>query len=177
VKIHSETNRNLGKSLRLIDNKGYTIAVALALIFVSSLLIGYYFISRLPPEGYTTIYMLNYPQKKAADYPELLVINENNTFNVWVVVENHMGTRQSCEVLQKVIADKIPSFPVEANVENSYAQTIENGETWETLATVSINKPGSYSVIFELWIHDDNSGAFKFSHNYCVLKIEVVDQI
>jgi uncharacterized membrane protein len=178
VKIHSETNRNLGKSLRLIDNKGYTIAVALVLIFVSSLFIGYYLISRLPPEGYTTIYMLNYPQKKAADYPELLVINgneKNNTFNVWIVVENHMGTRQSYEVLQKVIADKIPSFPVEANAENSYAQTIENGETWETLATVSINEPGSYSVIYELWIYDE-TGELEFSHNYCVLNIEVVDQ-
>jgi uncharacterized membrane protein len=177
VKIHSETKRKLGKIPSLINNKGYTIAVALALIFVFSLLIGYYFISRLPPEGYTTIYMLNYPQKKAADYPELLVINENNTFNVWIVVENHMGTRQSCEVLQKVIADTIPSFPVETNAESSYAQTIENGETWETLATVSINEPGSYSVIFELWIYDDNAGELEFSHNYCVLKIEVVDQI
>lgn len=179
MKIHSETKRNLVKSLRLNNNKGYTIAVALALIFVFSLLIGYYLISRLPPEGYTTIYMLNYPQKKAADYPELLVINgneKNNTFNVWVVVENHMGTRQSCEVLQKVIADTVPSFPVETNAESSYAQTIENGETWETLATVSINEPGSYSVIFELWIYDDNAGALEFSHNYCVLKIEVVDQ-
>ena len=174
MKIHSETNRNLGKSLRLIDNKGYTIAVALALIFVSSLLIGYYLISRLPPEGYTTIYMLNYPQKKAADYPELLVVNENNTFNVWVVVENHMGTKQSCEVLQKVIGNMIPSFPVETDAERSYAQTIENGETRETLATVSINEPGSYSVIFELWIHDE-TGALKFSYNYCVLNIEVVD--
>jgi uncharacterized membrane protein len=176
VKIHSETNRSLGKSLRLIDNKGYTIAVALALIFVSSLLIGYYFISRLPPEGYTTIYMLNYPQKEAVDYPELLVINENNTFNVWIVVENHMSTRQSCEVLEKVIVDKIPSFPVEANVKNSYEQTIENGDTWETLATVSINEPGSYSVVFELWIYDETE-ALEFSHNYCVLNIEVVDQI
>jgi uncharacterized membrane protein len=176
VKIHSETNRNLGKIQSLISNKGYTIAVALALIFVSSLLIGYYFVSRLPPEGYTTVYALSYPQKKAADYPELLVVNENSTFNVWIVVENHMGTRQSCEVLQKVVADMIPSFPVEANVENSYAQTIENGETWETLATVSINEHGSYSVIFELWIYDE-TGALEFSYNYCVLNIEVVDQI
>ena len=177
MRIHSEAKRNLAKSLRLINNKGYTIAVALALIFVFSLLIGYYFISRLPPEGYTTIYMLSYPQKKAADYPELLVIKEkNNTFNVWIVVENHMGTRQSCEVLQKVIADTIPSFPVEANVESSYVQTIENGETWETLATVSINKPGSYYVIFELWIYDAEAGALEFSHNYCVLPVEVVDQ-
>ena len=174
MKIHSETNKKLGKIQSLIDNKGYTIAIAIALIFVSSLLIGYYLISRLPPEGYTTIYMLNYPQKKAADYPELLVVNENNTFNVWVVVENHMGTKQSCEVLQKVIGNMIPSFPVETDAERSYAQTIENGETRETLATVSINEPGSYSVIFELWIHDE-TGALKFSYNYCVLNIEVVD--
>jgi uncharacterized membrane protein len=176
VKIHSETNRKLGKIQSLINNKGYTIAVTLALIFVSSLLIGYYSISRLPPEGYTTIYLLNYPQKKAVDYPELLVVNENSTFNVWVVVENHMSTRQSCEVLQKVVADTIFSFPAEADAESSYTKTIENGEKWETLATVSINELGSYSVIFELWIHDE-TGALEFSHNYCVLKIEVVDQI
>jgi uncharacterized membrane protein len=175
MKIRLETNRKRGKIQNLIDNKGYTIAIVLALIFVSSLLLGYYFVSRLPPEGYTTVYMLSYPQKKAADYPELLVVNENSTFNVWIVVENHMGKRQSCEVLQKVVADMIPSFPVEATVESRYARTIENGEVWETLATVSINEPGSYSVIFELWIYDD-AGALKFSHNYLVLPIEVVEQ-
>lgn len=170
--------RKLGKSLKLNDNKGYTVAVVLALIFVSSLLIGYYLISRLPPEGYTTIYMLDYPQKKAIDYPELLVINEkNNTFNVWVVVENHMGTRQSFEVLQKVINDPISSFPVEADAESRYARAIENGETWETEAKVSINEPGNYLVIFELWIYDDKAEALQFSYNYCVLKIEVVDQL
>jgi uncharacterized membrane protein len=174
-----ETMRKLGKSLQLNDNKGYTVAVALALIIVSSILIGYYLISRLPPEGYTTIYMLD-SQKKAIDYPELLVINgneKNNTFNVWIVVENHMGTRQSFNVSQKVIKDPISSFPVEADVKSSYAKTIENGETWETLATVSINEPGSYSVIFELWIYNDETGTLEFSYNYCVLPIEVVDQI
>jgi uncharacterized membrane protein len=174
VKIASETNRSLSKNLRL-NNKGHKIAVAVVVIFVFSLLIGYYFVSRLPPEGYTTIYLLDYQHKKAIDYPELLVVNENNTFNVWVVVENHMGTRQSCEVLQKVIKGTIPSFPVEANVENSYAQTIENGEAWETLATVSINETGSYSVIFELWIYDE-AGTLQFSNNYCVLNIDVVNQ-
>jgi uncharacterized membrane protein len=170
--------RKLGRSLKLNDDKGYTVAVALALIIVSSILIGYYLVSRLPPEGYTTIYMFD-SQKKAIDYPELLVINgneKNNTFNVWIVVENHMGTRQSCEVLQKVINNPISSFPVEADVKSSYAKTIENGETWETLATVSINESGSYYVIFELWIYDE-TGALEFSYNYCVLSIEVVDQL
>lgn len=161
----------------LINNNGHTIAIALALIIVSSLLIGYYLVLLSPPEGYSTIFILDYTQKKAIDYPKLLVLNENNTFNVWIVVENRMGRTQSCEVLQKVIGDVIPSFPVETDVESSYTQTIENGESWETLATVSIDELGSYSVIFELWIYDDETAAFEFSYNFCVLNLEVVEQI
>jgi uncharacterized membrane protein len=174
VKNSSETDRKLGKFPSLINNKGHRIVVAFVLIFVSSLLIGYYFVASLPPEGYTTIYALDYQQKKAIDYPELLVVNENSTFNVWIVVENHMATRRSCEVLQKVIGNVIPSFPVDADVESTYAQTLESGESRETLATVSINEPGSYSVIFELWIYEE--GTLEFSHNYCVLKVDVVEQ-
>jgi uncharacterized membrane protein len=174
VRTNSETNRKLGKVPSLINNKGYTIAITLALIVISSLLIGYYFVSSLPPEGYTTIYVVDYQQKKAIDYPELLVVNENSTFNVWVVVENHMATRQSFEVLQKVVGDMIFSFPVDAVVESSYAHTVESGESKETLATVTINDPGSYSIMFELWIYNE-AGELEFSHNYCVLKVDVVD--
>ena len=174
MKTHSETNRNLGIP-GSIENKGYTIAVMFTLIFVSSLLIGYYYVSTRPPEGYTTIYLLDYPQKKAIDYPELLVVNKNDTFNVWIIVENHMSERQSYEVLQKVIGDMIPSFPVNADVESNYTQTLESGESGENLATVFINEPGSYSVIFELWISDE-TGTLEFSYNYCVLKVDVVEQ-
>jgi uncharacterized membrane protein len=175
VKIYLETNKKTGKVSSLIDNKGYAIAIAVVLIVVSSLLIGYYFVSTLPPEGYTTIYMLD-NQHKAIDYPELLVVNENSTFNVWIVVEDRMGRSQSSEVLQKVVGDMIPSFPVDVDAQRSYERTVENGGTWETLATVSINERGSYSVIFELWIYDDKTGIFEFSYNYCVLNVEVITQ-
>jgi uncharacterized membrane protein len=173
VKAKSETNLNISDQLKL-GNKGYKIAVALALIFVFSLLIGYYFVTRQPPEPYSTIYLLD-QQKKAVDYPEILVINNNNTFSVYVVVENHMGAKQDFEVLQKVVNDTVLSFPVEAPAERSCTQTVENGEAWETPATVSINQTGSYSVIFELWIYEDKAGTFEFSYNYCVLNIEVTD--
>ena len=163
-------------SLKLNDNKGYTIAIVFMLIVVSSLLIGYYLISRLPPEGYSTIYTLDYQQKKAIDYPELLVINQNNTFKVWVGVENHMGNRQSFEVLQKVTKGTVSLFPVDAEITGTYEKTMENGEIWETPAEVSINEAGSYLVIFELWIYDGDAGAFQFSNNYCVLKLDVIDQ-
>jgi uncharacterized membrane protein len=174
VKAESETNLSISDQLKL-SNKGYKIAVALAIIFVFSLLIGYYFVTRQPPEAYSTIYLLD-QQKKAINYPELLVLNNNNTFSVYVTVENHMGAKQDFEVLQKVVNDTIPSFPVEVPVEKNYTQTMENGDSWETLATDSINQTGSYSVIFELWIYDDEVGAYEFSHNYCVLNIEVTDQ-
>ena len=174
MKIRLETKSNSGKIPSLINNKGYTIAITLVLIVVSSLLVGYYLVSRLPPEGYTTIYALTYPQKKAVNYPELVVINENSTFNVWIAVENHMGTRQSCIVLQKVVSDTVLEFPVKTDAASNYAQTVENGATWETLATVSITEPGSYSVIFELWIYNE-AGELEFSYNYCVLNIEAVN--
>jgi uncharacterized membrane protein len=167
--------RKLGRSLKLNDNKGYTIAIVFMLIFVSSLLAGYYLISSLPPEGYSTISILD-SQKKAIDYPELLVLNQNNTFNVWVRVENHMGEKQSFEVLQKVVKGTVSSFPVDAEVMGSYEKTMENGEIWETPAEVSINETGSYMLIFELWIYDNNAGAFQFSYDYNVLKIDVIGQ-
>jgi uncharacterized membrane protein len=169
--------RKLGRSLKLNDEKGYTIAIVFMLLVVSSLLIGYYLVSRLPPEGYSSIYTLDFQQKKAIDYPELLVINENNTFNVWVGVENHMGKSQSFEVLQKVIKDTVPTFPIDAEIRSRHEATVENGAAWETLISVSINEPGSYMVIFELWTHDENTATFEFTYNYCVLKVEVVDHI
>jgi len=156
------------------NNKGYVVAVLIALVFVSVLLALYYPVLKPPARESMSIYLLD-SQKEAEDYPELLIIDQNNTFTVWVGVENHMGRSQNFEVLLKVTTEPISSVPVEADEKNRYSTTIENGATWETLATVSVNETGSYSVVFELWIYDE-VGALEFSHNYCVLPVEVADQ-
>ena len=168
--------KQLDGVLKMDNTKGYAVAVLVALMCVSVLLAAYYPVLKPPAKEFTTIYLLDY-QKEAANYPELLIIDQNSTFTVWVGVENHMGKSQYCEVLLKIIADPISLLPVEADVKDRYAKTIENGGAWEFLATVSINEPESYSVIFELWIYDDETGTLEFSRNYCVLDIEVVDQI
>jgi uncharacterized membrane protein len=169
--------KKLGKSLKLGNNEGYTVSVLIALIFVSSLVAGYYVFLRPPQKGFMTIYLLDYQQKKALDYPEFLVINQNNTFKVWVEVENHMGKSQYSEVLLKVTNDTVPIFPFKADANATYVRTLENGETWKTLSTIAINEPGNYSVIFELWVYDEKVGELQFSGNVCVLNIEVVDQV
>jgi uncharacterized membrane protein len=164
----------LGQRLGLGENKGYAVAITLALMFVSVLVAGYYLATRPPPEGYSTIYVLD--SQKGMDYPELLILGENNTFNVWVTVENHMRKSQSFEVLLKIINDTSPEFPVNVTAENSYALTLDEGEAWETLSTVNIGEPGNYSVIFELWLRNEETRNLEFSENACVLNLEVVNQ-
>jgi uncharacterized membrane protein len=106
------------------------------------------------------------------NYPELVIIGENNTFNVWVTVENHMRKSQSFEVLLKVTDQTDTEFPVNTDARNSYASTLKDGETWETLSTVTIDKPGNYSVVFELWTNDEGPGELQFSGKACVLNLE-----
>ncbi len=172
MKLHSETMKNPNGNSMLNENKGYALAVAVALIFIFSIFIGYYIVSRAPPEGYSRISLLD-AQKQAVNYPELLIINQNNTFNVWVEVENHLGKTQSFEVLVKVTNDT-SEFPAEVQPINSYTTTLENGEKWETSSTITINQPGTYSVLFELWTFDENTGQNQFSGKECVLPIEAV---
>jgi uncharacterized membrane protein len=176
VKIHLKTIKKLGNILKMDNNNGYAVSVLIALILVSILVASYYVLLRPPQKGYMTIYLLD-SQKKALNYPELLVVNQNNTFNVWVEVENHMGKSQYSEVLLKVTNDTIPLFPFKADANATYVRTLENGETWETLSTIAINEPGNYSVIFELWIYDEKVGELQFSGNVCVLNIAVVGQV
>jgi len=166
----------LNERLKLSDDKGYIVSIGLVLILVSSLVIGYYLITRLPPEGYTTIYLLD-PQKKAIDYPELLVTDYNDTLNVWVKVENHMGEALQFDVRLKVINGTISALPVEIDPTNSYTKTLEKDESWEIMAKTTLNSPGNYSVAYELWICSQDTEEFEFTHNNCVLNIEVVDQI
>ncbi len=168
-----EAIKKLVRSLNLDNNNGYTVAVLIALIVVSILVGSYYVLLKPPQKGYMTIYLLD-SQKKAVNYPELLVINQNSTFNVWVEVENHMGKSERSEVLLKLTSGTIQKMPIEADANTTYARTLENEETWETLSTISLNKPGSYSVIYELWAYDETIGAIQFSGNYAVLNVEVV---
>jgi uncharacterized membrane protein len=171
-----EAIKKLARSLDLENKNGYTVSVLIALIFVSFIVGGYYIFLRPPQKGFMTIYFFD-SQKTALNYPELLVINKNNTFDVWVEVENHMGTNQSAQVLLKVTNDTIPVFPVQANPKSTYEKTLENGERWETLSTITMNEPGTYSVIFELWIYDQKAGELQFSGDACVLNVEVVNQV
>jgi len=168
--------KKIRANLPLENNKnGYAVAIAIALIVVS-VLFGIYYVA-LPPsqEGYIEMYLLDY-QRSTVNYPERLVNGENNTFSVYVELENHLGVSQSCQVQVKVVSEKNPILPMETNATLTFNGTVENRANWENMATLSLNKVGDYSVVFELWIPNKNTGLFEYSNIFCQLNVQVVDK-
>jgi len=174
--IQLEPVKNIGRKIGLNDDKGYVVAVFLALVIIAALLAGYYVFFRPAPAGYSTIYLLD-SQNKAVDYPQVLVANQNSTFSVPVTVVNNMGHAMKYEVLVKV-TNELTTVPVNAQPVATYQMTLENGQTWQKTATVTENQVGNYSVVFELWYYnsDPNVMAYQFNPNanYCVLHVQVV---
>jgi uncharacterized membrane protein len=165
----------VSRFLDLDDNKGPIVSIALAIIVVSIIVVGYYFfVLNAPPEGFSSLYILD-EQKKTESYPEFLVINENNTFNVWVGVENHLGIQQTYEIQQKLTKDPILESPVNENVENRLTKTLNDQETWESMITTTISNPGNYSLVFELYLKEEGEtiGANTEPKSYVILNFEV----
>ncbi len=161
------------RKIGLDEDKGYVIAIFLALLIVSATVAGYYLVLRPQAEPYNTIYLLD-SNKMAVDYPETLVANQNNTFNVYVNVENHMASSASYQIQVKITTN-LNTFPVGVTP----SQTIEtgtisnNGKPVESTATITQNQLGQYWVVFELWEHKDNT--LVFTQDYCVLPINVIN--
>jgi uncharacterized membrane protein len=167
--------KKISSNLPLKSNKnGYALAIAIALL-TASVLFGIYYVALPVQDGYMTIYLLDY-QRSAVNYPERLVNGENNTFSVYVEVENHVGVSQSCQVQVKVVSDMNPTFPVDTNATLTFNGTVENSANWENVATLSLNKAGDYSVVFELWSPNKNTGVLEYSGNFCLLNVQVVDK-
>jgi uncharacterized membrane protein len=173
MQIRLESVKKIGRKIGLNDEKGYAVAIFLALIIVSATVIGYYVVLKPQPEGYNTIYLLD-SQKKAIDYTEILVANQNSTFKVYVNVENHMGGKdnQTYQVLVK-ITPNLSGFPVDAQPIKTYDISLRDGDSWQNSASITENQVGSYSVVFELWQYKD--GTLEFTHNSCVLNIQVIN--
>jgi uncharacterized membrane protein len=174
MQIRLESAKRLGKKLGLNEEKGFAVAIFLALLIVSVAVLSYFVWFKPLAEPYNTIYLLD-SNKKALDYPETLVVNQNSTFNVYVDVVNHLGYPTSYQVQMK-ITKNLSTFPVDVPASQVFEiNSLEgNGQTKENTATITENTVGGYSVVFELW-QQNLAGTYEFTHNYCVLNIQVTN--
>jgi len=175
MRIRLESVKRIGRKIGLNEDKGYAVAIFLALIIVSATIAGYYVVLRPQAEPYNTIYLLD-ANKKAVDYSEVLVANQNSTFSVYGDAENHMATSASYFVQVKITQNLPAIFPIDVQPSQVIDMgTINNdGKPVQQTATVTQNTPGSYSVVFELY-RNNGDGALVFTQDYCVLNIQVTN--
>ncbi len=165
---------NNSASLSLKGEKGYLAAIAIALVIVAASVAGY-LITHQPQGdlGYNTLYLLD-SNNQATDYPNVLVTNFNSTFTVPVTVTNHMVKAQDYE-LQIKITQSALYFPVDAPANSTYSFSLKVDEVWQTQAPITINQPGNYAVVFELWSKDSGADtAYSFTGNFNTLNLQVV---
>jgi uncharacterized membrane protein len=167
------TLKKIGDALNTGDDKGVMIAVAVSLIIIIGVVAGYYVYHVIyeKPEGYSEIYVLD-AQGKALNYVFNFTVNQDATFNVYVV--NHLGNTHSVQVQEKITNQPTPVLPVNGSPVQTFTKTIADGETWAIQAPVAVGTPGSYNVFFELWL--DNSGTPQFTTNAAKLSVDAVNQ-
>lgn len=153
------------------DSHAFSITIALAVAFI---LLIYSYIAFTKPNEFVSLSVLD-EQKTAKNYPELLVIGENNTCRLWIVVENHMQRNITCRVLLKITEQTIRSVPLQIESAQNYTVMLNKGELWEKQVTITLNKAGNFYLVFELWIYNEKTGDFEFSNNFCVLSLKVVE--
>jgi uncharacterized membrane protein len=168
----------IGRKIGITDDNGTKLAVFLVLIIASATAIGYFAYAAATgghSDGYSTMYILD-NNKKAVDYNETLIANQNTTFTVGLYVENHMGgsVDQTYQVLVK-ITPNLSSLPVVAEPAQTYDISLKNGDVWQTQSAITENNVGSYFVVFELYRYTGAKYGYVFTNDYCVLNIQVVN--
>ena len=175
VKTNNQTMTNLSKETDSRQDKDeekmILVAVLSAIIIIAGLLV-YVSLTPAPQENFVSIYLLN-SEKRAENYPELLVLDKNNTFLLWVGVENSMSRIEYCTVKVKIANVSAPQDQQPEETAFRFERILPNREKWEIPVTMTLNKTGRYKITFELWLYDEMKAVFT-NGNSCGLQLEVI---
>ncbi|MBE0512486.1 DUF1616 domain-containing protein [Candidatus Bathyarchaeota archaeon] len=155
------------------EEKAIAVAVLSAIIILAGLL-AYISLTPAPQKPFVSLYLLD-SEKKAENYPQLLVLGENNTFLLWVGVENFMGRIEHCSVLVKVGDRMVPVDPSPIEPVKRFEKVLLDKETWEFPVTMTVNQSGEHRIIFELWLFDELENVFSYSGSWCSRRFDVIE--
>jgi uncharacterized membrane protein len=149
-------------------SKSYT-AVAITLIIICCIVGGYFITYAIKPPGYHVMYLLD-NQNQAVNYPQTLVINQNNTFTAPIIVTNNMRVWQDYQIQVKIVHHTI-NFPIDASPYSTYEFTLNDAQSWDSQIPITISEEGVYSVVFELYAKNNDN--YIFTDNFCILHLTV----
>ena len=154
------------------EEKIIIITILVALVILSVLLARLVF-SPIASEPFSSIYYLD-SSKQTTNLPKTVVLGQNNTFSLWVGVENQNDTTIDYLVRLKIDNGRRPISPSTAETVASYGKTLEDEGLWEFEVTVTIEQLGNNRVIFELWYLNQTTQEVEYTGNWVNLSVEAV---
>lgn len=155
------------------EEKTIIVAVLSAIIIIAGLLV-YVSLTPAPQEPFVSLYLLG-SKKKAENYPQLLVLGKNNTFLLWVGVENFMGRIEYSSVLVKADNGTVRANPSPIEPVKRFEKVLLSEETWEFPVTMTINQLGRHRIIFELWLFNELENVFSYSGSWGNIWLDVIE--
>lgn len=131
------------------EEKTIILTILVALAIMVALLVYVVFFTPAQKEPFTSMYLLD-SEKQLENIPKTVVLGENSTFQLWVGVENRNDTTIEYSVQVSLDDGNSAEGASSAELVGCFNRTLVNGETWEFEVTISIDQPGSHTVIFEL---------------------------
>jgi uncharacterized membrane protein len=157
------------------EEKTIIITVVVALLIISSLLV-YLISTPIKKENFSVIYYLD-SEKSTENIPKTVVLGENNTFQLWVGVENHNGTIIDYQVQMKIDDGAGPLNQSSADVIQSFERSegpLKDGDLWEFKVPVTIDNLGVFRIIFELYTTNETSTEPIYTGNWVNLSVESI---
>lgn len=148
---HEKRLKKHFEQIMKFSNQNIHIASTLIALIVVSTLLVYSYILINKGDEYINFYILD-QNRRAEKYPEVVILGKNNTFTVFVVVENYMKRTLTGEVLLKITDKPVYTFPTPVEPAQSFYLKIDIGKSMEIPFEVTLNMTGKFNLIFELWI-------------------------
>ena len=153
------------------ENKTIIVTIVIALVILSALLVNLVFLTPTEKESFSAIYYLD-SEKTLENFPKTVVLGQNNTFMLWVGVENQNDTTMDYSVQIKIDDGMSAVNPSIANVIDWENRTLVNEEVWEFPVTMFLDTPGVNRIIFEL--NYFNGTGWVYTGSWVTFSIEAI---
>jgi uncharacterized membrane protein len=155
------------------EEKTIILTILVALLIMAAILV-YVVFTPVQKEPFTSLYLLD-SEKQLGNIPKTVVLSENSTFTLWVGVENQNDTTIDYSVQVKLDDGNSTEDSSSAELIECFNRTLVNGKTWESPVTISIEKIGNNTVIFELWFFNETENDWNQTKSWLNLSIEAVE--
>ncbi len=135
------------------EEKIIIVAVLSALIVVGGLLV-IVSMTPAPQQNFVSFYILN-SDKKADNYPNLMILGRNNTYTFWIGAENFMSRIEYVVVNVNVANGSQPE-----GTAFTFERVLFNKEKWEIPLPVTFNQTGVYRITSDLGLYDEMRAVF-----------------